>query len=131
MIGSKRIFFLAAPVILMLGSTPHGATAQCPSPPPGQQCTAGGVLLPPGWTVKRSDRFGTLGAPYTNIGDLSALHTNYCEGQFYEVVTLDPSKPDYCKAKPSHTTVNHGQQIYVAFKDAITFSDDHLTINAR
>jgi hypothetical protein len=35
-------------------------------------------------------------------------------------------------AKPSHTTVNHGQQIYVNFEDAIPFpfSSDHLTIHA-
>jgi hypothetical protein len=115
MIGSKRIFFLAAPVIFMLGSTPHFAIAQ--------QFTTGGAQLPAGWTLKQSDKFGSSG-PFRNGND---LRTHYCEGVYYDVNRANP-----CYVKIPNSVINNQQQTYVHFEDAIDFtsSTDHLTIMA-
>jgi len=60
-----------------------GSSASCSAPirSAGGATTTAGVLLPTGWTLRQSDRFGTDG----NVTNYSQLHAEYCEGQFYNV----------------------------------------------
>lgn len=87
---------------------------------PSTANTTGGAALPAGWTLKRSDRFGTDG----NVADMATLHSLYCEGQYYNIAAG-------CLVKLPNTVINSEQGIYSHFEDVIAFSADHLTIQGR
>lgn len=99
-----------------------GSTAQCTWEQLANSTsnTTGGAALPAGWSLKRSDTFGTSGT----VPNLTALHASYCEGQYYNVVAG-------CLVKLPNTVINGQQGIYSHFEDVIAFSTDHLTIQGR
>lgn len=88
----------------------------------GPAKTKGGIVLKPGWTLKGSDRFGT--AATQNVHSAADLHAKYYEGQFY-------NRDDKGLVRLPNVVINHEQQTYSHFEDAIVFAGDHLTIQSR
>lgn len=81
--------------------------------------TPGGVPIPAGWTLVRTDTFGTFGS----IPNLSALHTYYKEGMYF-----NSDENGHVSPNP----INSQQQTYTNFEaGSVVFSTDHLTIQAR
>jgi hypothetical protein len=83
--------------------------------------TTAGVPLPPGWTLRQSDTFGTDAG---NIANYDQLHAKYCEGQFYNV-------DGNCLVRLPNVVVNGEQQTYEHFETSIAFFPDHLQIQGR
>jgi len=82
--------------------------------------TASGVPVPPGWTLKAWDQFGTGG----NVTNFQQLHAKYYEAQYYNrdsggLVTIP------------NTVINGEQETYSHFESVIAWASDHLTIQAR
>ena len=84
--------------------------------------TSAGVPLPSGWGLKKSDIFGT-GASST-IQNYASLHNNYYEGLFY-------NRNAQGLVNIPNLVINNEQQTYVHFEQAVKFSSDHVTIQAR
>jgi len=77
------------------------------------------VPLPPGWTLKQSDLFGTAGTVKTHAD----LHALYYEGQFWD--------RDANGLQNIPNIVIGGQQTWSHFEDVMIFSADHMTIQGR
>ena len=84
--------------------------------------TASGISLPSGWALKQSDHFGTSAG--NTITNFSSLHAHYFEGQFY-------NRDSSGRVLIPNIVINAEQQTYGHFEDVISFSGDHLTIQAR
>jgi hypothetical protein len=104
------------------GSVDAASTDVATSMDAGPPKTKGGVLLPSGWTLKGSDRFGT--AATQNVKSSTDLHAKYYEAQFY-------NREADGRVRMPNVVINHEQQTYSHFEDAIVFADDHLTIQSR
>ena len=81
-----------------------------------------GASLPAGWTLKRSDRFGTGGN--RTVTNYTQLHGLYNEGPFW---TVDGNGI----VQIPNVTINGEQQTYDHFEKAYVFASDHLTIQGR
>jgi hypothetical protein len=89
---------------------------------PAAEQTAAGAPLPAGWVLKASDHFGTGSS--CNVGTFAQLHAKYREGQFYNTDAQG-------LVRIPNVVINHEQQTYVHFEDAVVFATDHLTIQGR
>ena len=78
--------------------------------------------MPAGYRLLSSDRFGT--AAGQTVGSFAQLHAKYYEGQFY-------NRDAGGLVKLPNVVINHEQQTYSHFEDAIVFAADHLTIQGR
>jgi hypothetical protein len=114
-------------IVTISASTNSGrapASADTPTstqtPTPSSNVTPSGVTIPSGWSLKRADIFGTSG----NVGNYGALHSRYMEGQFYN---RDGNGLVYLP----NVVINGEQQTYDHFENVISFSSDHMTIQAR
>jgi hypothetical protein len=83
--------------------------------------TTAGVPLPEGWGLKQADHFGYNG----NVASYESLHSKYYEGQFYNRVGSAGL------VQIPNTRINHEQQDYVHFEQAVAFANDHITIQAH
>lgn len=90
--------------------------------PDGGGVTVAGVPLPPGWTLRHRDKFGT--GPGSTITGFTQLHAKYYEAMYYN---RDASG----RVKIPNTVINREQQTYSPFEKVIVWSPDHLTIQAR
>jgi hypothetical protein len=84
--------------------------------------TTSGVVLPAGWHLVMSDRFG-LGAGST-VSTLATLHAKYEEGQYY-------NRDSQGLVRMPNVVINGEQQTYSHFEVAIAFSSDHIAIQGR
>ncbi len=101
-----------------------GTANTAPHPPSAGPATrtASGVVLPIGWKLKQSDRFGTLG----NIRDVATLSERYFEAQYY-------NRDQGGRVRIPNVVINGEQQTYQHFENSnvFVFKEDHLAIQGR
>ena len=85
--------------------------------------TLAGIALPTGFALEQSDHFGT--AAGQTVQTFSDLHAKYGDGVYW---TRDLATN---LIRTPNIVVNNQQETYGHFEDAVVFSSDHLTIQAR
>jgi hypothetical protein len=117
---SSRLFLTETPEAVVARGDRQAASS--PEPQPSSLHTQAGVPLPAGWKMRISDSFGT--DPGHTVSNFLQLHTRYREGQFYNVDQMG-------LVRLPNVVINHEQQTYRHFENAIVFAPDHLTIAGR